>query len=91
MGHLVRGADEREEHLRGDLHVSAGSVAVGWLPDGEMRQQGIEFVVRQARDDLPGERVVSMKFRGSGEAIVEDGERVDEIGGAETALDGLQG
>jgi hypothetical protein len=35
--------------------------------------------------------IVSMKFRGSGEAIVEDGERVDEIGGAETALDGLQG
>jgi hypothetical protein len=33
-----------------------GPVAVGWLADGEVRQQGVEFVVRQARDDLPGER-----------------------------------
>jgi hypothetical protein len=32
-GHLVCGADEREEHLRGDLDVGAGSVTVRLTPD----------------------------------------------------------
>src|SRR5215469_8353413 len=50
LGQLICGANELEEHLRGDLDVGACPVAVGWLPDGEMRQEGVEFVVRQARD-----------------------------------------
>jgi hypothetical protein len=33
LGHLVCGADELDEYLRGDLDVGAASVAVGWLPD----------------------------------------------------------
>jgi len=53
---LVRGADEPEEHLRGDVDVGVGPVAIRRLLDGEMRQQRVEFVVRQARDDVFGKR-----------------------------------
>ena len=55
-GISICGVDELEEHLRGDLDVSAGPMAVSRPRDGEVRQQGVELVVRQARDDLPGER-----------------------------------
>src|SRR5450759_1585989 len=53
---LVRGADEPEEHLRGDIDVGVGPVAIRRLRDGEMRQQRVEFVVRQTWDEVFGER-----------------------------------
>ncbi|MGI8312876.1 hypothetical protein [Saccharopolyspora hattusasensis] len=49
---LVRGADEPEENLRGDVDVSVGPVAIRRMLDGEMRQQRVEFVVRQTGDDI---------------------------------------
>src|SRR5450755_4802051 len=53
---LVRGADEPEEHLRGDVDVGAGPVAIRRLLDGEMRQQRVEFVIRQTWDEVFGKR-----------------------------------
>jgi hypothetical protein len=38
LGHVVRGADEAEVHLRGDLDVGVGPVAICRVFDGEMRQ-----------------------------------------------------
>src|SRR6266851_5207554 len=49
---FARGADEPEEHLRGDIDVGVGPVAIRRLRDGEMRQQSVEFVVRQTWDEV---------------------------------------